>query len=42
MMITTCTADGSYRLVSPRLRGVGATGAGLISKAPRNTGVTSI
>lgn len=41
-MITIFTADGSHRLVSPRLRGVGVTGAGLISKAPRNTGVTSL
>jgi hypothetical protein len=41
MIAHTFTADSSYRLVSPRLRGSGTVGAWLISTAPRNTGVTT-
>ncbi len=42
MITITFTADSSYRLVSPRLRGCGTVGAGLTSTAPRNTGATTI
>ncbi|MGA9596461.1 MAG: hypothetical protein WBV06_09910 [Acidimicrobiia bacterium] len=42
MMITNFTAVRHSNLVSPRRGGGSATGAAVISKAPRNTGATTI
>ena len=42
MITITFTADCSKSLVSPRLRGDSATGAGALSMAPRDTGATTL